>query len=537
MSDTKPTLSDRIKKAVGVQGDTKTVILPMIWYTITNMATSGASYFNGLYYIAFLSRVEGLSGGQIGTIMLIKCLWDAVTDPAMGIISDRTRSKWGRHRGYIVFGALPFVFTFFMTWYSFGISARYDANIVMLYYIAAYVLYSTATTVLLVPHTAMLPELAPDYFLRTQYNSVGYLMNSAGMVPSFLIASAFLGLISTKDFGPDLRGTFMLLGVILALFYLIPIYITGFKSRERSSLEDRPEPFDFSYAWREYRQVFKNRAFRQYFTLSVLYMFALGFYNNTKTYFLRELAGVWSVYNLVNIIAGVFEAGGFPLNFALTKKFGKQKCAFITTPALIAAFVIMFFINGNVKLGAFPLTVAVVLVHTALYSFGLSGMGFTISNIYPDVTDVDELITGRRREGVIATFSTFVKKVANGFMGMLVLTSLEWFGVATTSETTLTGMIPQGAHAYEIFGSFFGPAFGIKLMGAAIPCLFIVLALISVKRYRMTESEHKMIRAVIAEKHENGAVALPSDRRAVIERIAGMSVDEMWIGVSMRNEE
>ncbi|MBR1811754.1 MAG: MFS transporter [Clostridia bacterium] len=526
---TKLPFGERVKRAVGVEGDTKTVILPMIAYTITNMATSGASYFNGLYYIAFLTYVEGLSGAQVGLIMLIKSIWDAVTDPMMGMISDRTRSKWGRHRVYIVFGALPYVFTFFMTWYSFGISAHGSSHAVMLYYIAAYILYSTASTVIQVPHTAMLPELAPDYFLRTQYNSIGYLMNSAGMVPSFLIASAFLGLISTKDFSPALRGTFTILGVILSLFYMIPIFITGFRCKERSSLADRVEKFDGGYVLREYKQVFKNKAFRQYFTISVLYMFALGFYNNAKVYFLRELADVWSAYNIINIIAGVFEASGFPLNFALTKKYGKQRCAWVTTPFLILSFLIMLFINGNVKVGGLSVTMIAVFIHTAFYSFGLSGMGFTTSNSYPDVTDVDELITGRRREGVIATFSTFIKKVASGFMGMVVLTALEWFGVATSSSTAMTGAIREGRHAYELFGTLFGASFGIKLMGAVIPTLFILLALLALKNYKMTKESHTMIRALIATRHKYGRVDVTDAQKAACEQIAGRAWDEMWI--------
>ena len=114
---------ERVKKAIGIEGDTKRVVFPMLNYTATNISTSGASYFFSLYYIPFLVYVEGLSPSQVGLIILIKSIWDAITDPLMGVITDRTHSRFGKHRVYIIASVIPFVLTFFMTWYSFGLSS------------------------------------------------------------------------------------------------------------------------------------------------------------------------------------------------------------------------------------------------------------------------------------------------------------------------------------------------------------------------------------------------------------------------------
>ena len=546
----KLTFGERVKKAVGIEGQTGEVIRPMLAYNATNISTSGASYFFSLYYIPFLVYVEGLSTAQVGLIILIKSIWDAFTDPLMGVITDRTRSRFGKHRVYIIFSSIPFCFAYFMTWYSFGISSGDNTNAVMWYYITAYVLYSTATTVLLVPHTAMLPEMAPEYFLRTQYNSVGYLMNSAGMVPTFILATivlnfvrpvkvTFLSALSsvgscfTHSLDPETipRSSYMGVGIVLALAYFIPIMITATKCKEKSSLNAHFEPFDRVYFFREYKQVFKNRAFRQYFIISVLYAFALGFYNNSKIFFLKELTDTYFLYGLINIIAGVFEAGAFPLNYAITKKFGKQKCSWITTPFYIAALTIVLFLSAPKTEGMKTVTIVLVIVHTVMYNFGLSGIGFTTTNTYPDITDVDEMITGRRREGVIATFSTFIKKIAAGLMGMFVLTGLGWFGVRTnkTNSTQLVGSTGSGHHAYELFGSFFGPAFGIKLFAAAIPLVFIICALIALKRFTMTKADHTMIRAAIAVRKKYGAVELTEEQIKRCEAISGQRYDNMWL--------
>lgn len=546
----KLTVGERIKRAVGIEGQTGEVIRPMLAYNATNISTSGAGYFFSLYYIPFLVYVEGLSTAQVGLIILIKSIWDAFTDPLMGIITDRTRSRFGKHRVYIIFSAIPFCFAYFMTWYSFGISSNDSTNAVMWYYITAYLLYSTATTVLLVPHTAMLPEMAPEYFLRTQYNSVGYLMNSAGMVPTFILATVVLNFVRpvkltlggiassfascfTHSLDPETipRSSYMSVGLALAAAYFIPIMITAVKCKEKSSLGEHFAPFDGAYFFREYKQVFKNRAFRQYFIISVLYAFALGFYNNSKIFFLKELTDTYFLYGLINIIAGVFEAGAFPLNYAITKKYGKQKCSWITTPFYIAALAIVLFLSAPKTEGMKTLTVILVIIHTVMYNFGLSGIGFTASNTYPDITDVDEMITGRRREGVIATFSTFIKKIAAGLMGMFVLTGLGWFGVRTnkTNSIQLVGNTGKGHHAYELFGSFFGPEFGIKLFAAVIPLVFIICALAALRRFTMTKADHTMIRAAIAVKKKYGAVILTEEQKKRCEAISGQRFESMWI--------
>ena len=547
----KTSFGEKLKKAVGIEGDTKSVVFPMLNYTATNISTSGAGYFFSLYYIPFLVYVEGLSPSQVGLIILIKSIWDAITDPLMGVITDRTHSRFGKHRVYVIAAVIPFVLTFFMTWYSFGLSGNAGSQAVMLYYIAAYVLYSTATTVLTVPHTAMLPEMAPDYFLRTQYNSVGYLMNSAGMVPTFILASLVLNFVRpvkltvgsffgsvlscfTHSLDPDTvpKSHYLAVGLVLAIAYIIPLSITARKCKERSSLQDRFEPFNAGYAFREYALVFKNKAFRQYFTISILYMFATGFYNSSKIFLLKELSDTYFLYGIINIIAGICEASGFPLNYAITKKFGKQKCSWITTPFWIASLAIVLFITGPKTDSGRALNVVLIILHTIMYNFGLSGIGFTTSNTYPDITDVDEMIVGRRREGVIATFSTFIKKIASGMMGMFVLTGLEWFGVNTSSgsSTTLRGSVEGGRHAYEIFGSFFGADFGIKLFSAGVPLLCICGALLALRHFTMTKAQHTMIRAAIATKKKYGAVLLSDEDKAACERIAGRHWGDMWLG-------
>ena len=178
-------LGEKIKKAIGVQGDFKTAILPMINYSYANIFMGGAGYIIGMYFTLFLTDVVNLPLKSAGLVVMIATIWDAVTDPAMGIITDRTRSKFGKHRRYLLIGIPVLFVSYALLWNSFGLNGSKHPGTAMAYFVIVYMLYKTAYTIIAVPHTAMLPELAPEYNLRTQYNSMGYIFNSAGMVPSF----------------------------------------------------------------------------------------------------------------------------------------------------------------------------------------------------------------------------------------------------------------------------------------------------------------------------------------------------------------
>jgi len=157
----------------------------------------------------------------------------------------------------------------------------------------------------------------------------------------------------------------------------------------------------------------------------------------------------------------------------------------------------------------------VVLCVAVLYNFGYSGMGFVTTNIQPDVTDVDELITGRRREGVIATFSSFIKKTISGLMSGFTGLILKIFGFETGK-----GTLYQTARAQR----------GLRITYILLPTIFLTLSYISLFRYKMTKSQHEMIKAAIAQKKKTGKADLTEDEIRQIEEIAGQKFEDMWIG-------
>lgn len=515
-------MGERIKKAIGVQGDFKTTILPMINYSYANMYMGGAGYIIGMYFTVFLTDVVNLSLNQAGIVVMLATIWDAVTDPVMGIITDRTRSKTGKHRRYLLLGIPLMAISYILLWNSYGLNGAENSTKAMIYFVLVYMLYKTAYTVIGVPHTAMLPELAPEYNLRTQYNSVGYLFNSAGMIPAFGIVVAILAIFGSGDnITSASKKPFLVIGIVLALFFAFAVFLTYAKTREPSSLDNKVEKLDVKYIIREYVLVFKNKSFRQYFFMSLAYQFATGFYANSKVYYIKYLANQYSKYALFNAVAGVAEAGAFPLNYALTMKHGKKKCGNIVTPLMVAGLGIGLIMQSG---GSFIWTVLMML-SMILYPFGMSGLGFVSTNIFPDLTDVDELITGRRREGVIATFSTLIKKSISGVMAALVGFTLQGFGLVT-GDTVADYESKTGL----LFAQSGSAVLGVRICVAVIPIVAAIVALILLKNFRMTKDDHTMIRAAVATKHKYGSVTLTKEQLERCELISGQKFENTWLG-------
>lgn len=518
-------MGEKIKKAIGVEGDFKTSILPMINYSYANMYMGGAGYIISMYFTVFLTDVVNLSLNQAGIIVMLATIWDAVTDPFMGIITDRTRSKTGKHRRYLLWGIPLMVLSYTLLWNSFGLNGAESPGKAMAYFVIVYMLYKTAYTVIGVPHTAMLPELAPEYNLRTQYNSVGYLFNSAGMVPAFAIVVIILEIFGSGDNLTSASKTpFLVFGIVLSLFFGLSVFLTYSKTREPSSLNNKVEPFDIKYFFREYVLVFKNKSFRQYFFMSLAYQFSVGFYSNSKVYYIKYLANQYSKYAIFNAVAGVAEAGAFPLNYALTMKYGKKKCGNIVTPLMVAGLAIGLIMQSGNSRGAF-IWAALMMLSMILYPFGMSGLGFVSTNIFPDLTDVDEMITGRRREGVISTFSTLIKKSISGVMAALVGFTLQGFGLVTGDTVSnyekATGLLYTQTDSAVL---------GVRICVAVIPIVASIVALILLKNFKMTKDDHTMIRAAVATKHKYGTVTLTDEQKKRFEMISGQKLENTWLG-------
>ena len=513
-------MGERFKKAIGVEGKFVDTVWPMIQYCFANIYLGGGGYIISMYFTVFLTNVVGMDLQHATFIIMLATIWDGINDPLMGIITDRTRSKYGRHRRYLLWSIPILVVAYSMLWNSFGLDAKEHPTVCVMYYAFAYILYKTAYTMIEVPHSAMLPTLAPEYNKRTQYTSVSYIFNSVGMIPSYIILLIFLSVFgSSGTLSKESKMPFMLTGVVLSIVYACAVFGTFKTVKEPSSLDEKPPKLDLRFAIDEYVQVFRSKAFRDYFSMSFFWQMARSFYSTSSIYFITYLANLYKYYPIYNTFAGVFESLAFPLNYALTMKKGKSKCGAVVTPFMIIGLGLLLFVKTGSPEGNSSIVplVLMILGGAVLYPFGMSGLGFVGNNVMPDLTDVDELITGRRREGVISTCNTMVKQVVGGVMTFLVGTVLKYFGLVTGNEGVY---IQQNDTAL----------WGIRFCVSILPMISAVVAYLLLKRFKMTKDDHTMIRAAIATKHKYGTVTLTEYERERCELLTGYKLEEIWIG-------
>lgn len=514
-------LGEKFKKAIGVEGKFIDTVWPMIQYCFANIFMGGGGYIISMYFTVYLTNVVGMELKHATFIIMLATIWDGVNDPIMGIITDRTRSKHGRHRRYLLW-SIPFiVLSYSMLWNSYGLDGKANPTLCIIYYGFAYILYKTAYTMVDVPHTSMLPTLAPEYNKRTQYTSVSYIFNSVGMVPSYIILLIFLKLFgSSGELSKDSAAPFFVTGIVLSVVYACAIYATFKSVKEPSSLNDINPKLDIKFAINEYIQVFRSKSFRDYFTMSFFWQMARSFYSTTIIYFITYLANLYKYYPIYNTFAGVFESLAFPLNYTLTMKMGKSKCGTVVTPMMIIGLGMLLLVKPGTSAGSAGILPLILLIlgGAVLYPFGMSGIGFVGNNVLPDLTDVDELITGRRREGVMSTFNTMVKQVVQGIMTFAVGYTLDAFGLVTSNV--------KGEYIQQT-----GLALtGIKVCVAVLPMVSALIAWLMLRRFKMTKDDHTMIRAAIATKRKYGSVSLTDYEKERCELLTGYKFGNTWLG-------
>ncbi|MGL4650613.1 MAG: MFS transporter, partial [Caldilineaceae bacterium] len=135
-------------------------------YGLGDLGTAISAALRAFFLLFFLTDVARLDPGMAGWIVLITRVWDAVNDPMVGWLSDRTNTRWGRRRPWLLFGAVPFGVLLFMMW----IVPPFDPWGLFFYYLVVGLLLDSVYTMINVPYTALTPELTRDYDERTSLN-------------------------------------------------------------------------------------------------------------------------------------------------------------------------------------------------------------------------------------------------------------------------------------------------------------------------------------------------------------------------------
>jgi len=196
----------------------------------------------------YLTDTVGIAAGLAGAVIMIGKIWDAITDPMAGYLSDRTRTRWGRRRPYIFFGSFPLFVAMVIMFTHPGLT---NQGQLFVWALVVYCFLCTAYTLVNIPYNSMTPELTQDFHERTSLN--GYRFGFA-VIGTLMGAGAALPLVAA--FESKTTG-FTVMGAIFGAVMLVTALVTFYTVKETATQAQPPTQGFF----KTYLKVFKNKPY------------------------------------------------------------------------------------------------------------------------------------------------------------------------------------------------------------------------------------------------------------------------------------
>ncbi len=445
-------------------------------FGIGDLYGGGSMVIIGFYYLYFLTDVLLITPALAGVAFLVSKMWDAVSDPLMGVLSDRTRTRFGRRRPYLMIGIPLIFFSFFLLWYPVDFSREIHRFI---YVLCAYIFFSTILTLVMVPYNALSSEMTLDYNERTSLTTFRIFFSSFS---SLLCAVVPLEIV--KLF-PDVRLGYIVMALSFGLFFALPFFAVFFSTREREEFQKEAEPFTF------YQTFFKPFRIPTFLNVLFMYLFAfvaLDVVMAIVIYFMTYYLGRGGETNYVLGTLLLFQIFALPLYSYISHKTDKRTSYICASGFLLLMMCFSIFIKPEMH-------AAIIYIFGALVGIGSGGVVIMIYAIFPDMPDIDELYTGERREGLYSGLFTFMRKASSAIAIATISTCISLAGYVPPVEKTVDGatqMIKQ-AQTPEFF-------LVLRIVFAVLPVLLLVFCLINAFRYQLSGTVHQKLKTVLEKK-------------------------------------
>lgn len=441
-----------------------------------------------LYFTFFYTDVFMIPAAAAATMFLVSRIWDGVNDPLMGMIADRTKTRWGKFRPYLLWLCVPFAVVGVLTFTvpNFGATGK------LYWAYGTFILIMMLYTAINIPYTALLGVISPDSNERTTLSSVKFLFAfSAGII----VSATLLPMVKTLGGGNDARGwqlSFIIYGIAAIIFFLI----TFMGVRERV----QPPKNQQSSIKKDLYELVTNKPWLILLATTITFILFVAVRSSVTVHYFKYVIGTQELslpflktgsYGFVELTSAFNTVGqissfvGVLLIAWFARLVGKKK-----------AFIIIFIV-AIVSTAAFYFLTAAQLSLIFLFQITGSLTGGPLSVLlwamYADTADYAEWKRGRRATGLIFSASTMSQKFGWAFGAFVALNLMSQVGFVANQA--------QSAESLR----------GLVLLFSLIPALLGVIALIIVFFYNLDEKKMEQITAELLERRkasgEEGAVA------------------------------
>jgi len=411
-----------------------------------------------VYFALFLTDVVGVKPAIAAIAIFVGSTWDYVNDPLVGYISDRTHTRWGRRRPFLLFGALPFALAFTLLWWKPPLESSVALTV---YYSIVFALYDTAATFVYMPYFALTPELTDDYDERTGLTSTRMFFSILGSLLAFT-----LPLWVVQGFHPEHAGRVLMMGALFGFVSALPLFLVFFGTRERPEFMNK-EPTvgikdSIKMTWQNKPFVFGLVMFLfNGVTMSIIQVILLYY---VKYVVLREAQS-----DLIMATIFVVAMLALPLWEWVSHKFNKR-WAYISGIAFLAV-VLLILSSLTAQTG-----MTFIMALCVLAGIGVSAMHVMPWAIIPDAIEYGEWKTGERQEGMFYSLITLAQKIASSIAVPGALLILQSTGYTANSTT-------QPASAI----------FGIRMVAGPIPAFTLCMGILFTLLFPLGRENYKQI--------------------------------------------
>jgi len=418
-----------------------------------SLITSAMQFFLLYYY----TDVAGINPALAGVALMVgKITWDAFNDPLFGYWSDRTRSRFGRRRIYMIIGAVPLGIA---AWLMFSLPAGLTGVPAFLAVLLSFWLVDTFHTMTCTPYYALTPELTRDYSERAGLTSVRMVYSVVGYILGAALTTILAG--TFRSSGLDLQQAWSATGAVFGAIAIVTILVTTLSIKERPELAGEPSRLP---PVRAVMTAFKNRPFIILMIAFVLSSFSFTVLTALVPYFIQyqlDMKDQVSYVLLAMLVTiGIFLIPAKLISDRINKGPAYALGLFIASVPIISSFFFPY--------GPSPLIYLVAVV---------VGVGFSAQWVFPwsmlpDVVEYDEKMTGERREGIYYGLWAFLSKFTSALGVAVSGWALQWFGYVPNAAQTDTAL------------------FGIRFFFAVVPAVVLLLSLPFLVRYPITRESH-----------------------------------------------
>lgn len=488
----------------------KISISEKIGYSLGDCSANLVFQMMMIYQTKFYTDVFGLEGAIAGSVMLIARIVDAFVDPTVGILSDKTQTRWGKYRPWILWTALPFMVFYVLAFYNPGIE---DKSLVAVYATISYTLLMTLYSFNNTPYASLGGVMTSDIKERNSITSIRFV---AATVAQFVVQCLTLPLVgkfagADGDKGHGWLCTISLFAVIGFVFFII----TFFSARERIT----PPASQKTDTRKDIKDVFRNIPWRAMFILTLFLFTTLAMWGSAMNYYFENYVDANALYTFLDKLGLVAVEANASLSYNILNAFGlivngPEKAyevgfgVFNMVGALVQFFGVIllssFLANRYGKKRVFIICLTLTAIFTALFYFPnetdietMFALNFLKSLAYAptvpllwamiaDVADHSEYVNYRRATGFVFAGVVFALKAGLGIGGAILGFLLSGFGYVSGAGTAQT---ESAIH-------------GIILSSSLIPAATFFIGVIALYFYPITKAYNEKMQAELTERRK-----------------------------------